>query len=331
MHASFSPHHVGERTRLCFHRPKVGSSKKSQDLLGSTMCYTCACLLIILLDIGIEQRTSETAAGLPNWAYANSENIWVKLAQETGNKAICLSLLNINNLFQTCLIGIPTNEGSKVHFESPSYGTEEPMEIEIMGSIITNCCFLFTTRTTVKAYSHKVTPCKEIYQNTSLWCNNTMPEKIVTEIVGSKPMVLPEGKFLICCERAWADVPSYPVGGPCTIGQLSLFNPSKFLFSNQIPSAPNQSKRSSPYKSVSNIYQPVPEYCDPRTPLWSKTMNFWSAFVVLPGVGTALALGLLTPLRCWMAKEANATSIALEGLAKDTLKLKEVSLKTGPQ
>ncbi|XP_051651534.1 uncharacterized protein LOC127474573 [Manacus candei] len=71
---------------------------------------------------------------------------------------------------------------------------------------------------------------------------------------------------------------------------------------------------------------PFPEDCDSNIHIWSRVKNFWASFPV-PRIGTAHALSLLTHLGCWLTKEANATTWAIEGLLEDTQKLKEVSLQ----
>lgn len=38
---------------------------------------------------------------------------------------------------------------------------------------------------------------------------------------------LAPGMFLICGDRAWTSVPWRPVGGPCYLGKLTIFAPSK--------------------------------------------------------------------------------------------------------
>lgn len=40
------------------------------------------------------------------------------------------------------------------------------------------------------------------------------------------PKQLPKRLFLICGDHAWAGIPSRLLGGPCTLGQLTLFMPN---------------------------------------------------------------------------------------------------------
>lgn len=113
----------------------------------------------------------------------------------------------------------------------------EPQEIELIDSLNATSCFYIDSRNS---------PCSEgthtnCWKNTSIptwlspignsseweksWCNHTGRTREKPAPGTVLPRRLPPGYFLICGNRAWSGIPTLPVGGPCTIGQLSLALP----------------------------------------------------------------------------------------------------------
>ncbi|KAJ7422441.1 hypothetical protein BTVI_13966 [Pitangus sulphuratus] len=71
---------------------------------------------------------------------------------------------------------------------------------------------------------------------------------------------------------------------------------------------------------------PFPEECDSKVEIWSQMRNFWAA-TFIPAIGVNHELSVLTHLGCWLTKEANATSRAIEDLLEDTQRIKTMTLQ----
>lgn len=105
------------------------------------------------------------------------------------------------------------------------------------------------------------------------------------------PRRLPAGLFLICGNRAWNGIPASPVGGPCTIGRLSLALPHHHL------------KRAHPIRRRREVSQVLENTCDDNVQLWSKWETIFASFFT-PGVAAARAHRNLETLSCWVVKQA---------------------------
>ncbi|KAJ7428019.1 hypothetical protein BTVI_01405 [Pitangus sulphuratus] len=77
-----------------------------------------------------------------------------------------------------------------------------PVEFELLGSVITNFCIRFQTRPGIHRVTTDVTPRKDIYKNTTLWCSGTKQINAINTSITDKPLKLAQGDFLICGERA---------------------------------------------------------------------------------------------------------------------------------
>lgn len=65
------------------------------------------------------------------------------------------------------------------------------------------------------------------------WCWSVV--KVTMSSIGDEspsPLKLDKGVFLICGDQAWAGILSHLVGGPCTLGRLSLALPNMTLNSD---------------------------------------------------------------------------------------------------
>ncbi|NXN59248.1 ERVV1 protein, partial [Rynchops niger] len=139
--------------------------------------------------------------------------------------------------------------------------------------------------------------------NDSLWNNDTAK-------------ALPPGYFLICGDRAWAGIPKNAYGGPCYIGKLTLLTISHKDWLKLTHPTSHRAKRSLTQLSAD---------CNDNVELWSTTANVFASLV--PSMGTAQALAQLKKLACWLVKQANATTEALNEMAQDMDSLRHAVLQ----
>lgn len=181
------------------------------------------------------------------------ENIWVTIANKTGQEAICLMLSSPGNPFSTCLVGMPLdvppcppgarscqvndarhyadNWDRQIPYFPPA--PLEPQELEILGSVKADWCVFFNWTSIYRAgpgrqgqnlsYPISVNSTLPVFRNASGWCNYTSNN---VSLSSNTPIALPYGVFLICRDRVWAGVPSKLEGGPCTLGRLTLLTPN---------------------------------------------------------------------------------------------------------
>ncbi|RMC19597.1 hypothetical protein DUI87_03156 [Hirundo rustica rustica] len=141
------------------------------------------------------------------------------------------------------------------------------------------------------------------------WCRETVKLKRPTTW-DNKPWALPKGVFFICGDRAWAGIPPRHVGGPCTLGKLSLLSPNKTTLINW------HNKISTHSAIQKRDLRALNPDCDSEIVHWAKTKGV-AVTIFLPWVSIAKALGELAHLECWVAKQANLTSDALANLLSD--------------
>ncbi|XP_058276287.1 uncharacterized protein LOC120752461 [Hirundo rustica] len=193
------------------------------------------------------------------------QNIWVTLAQTFQQENIYLSTASTDNPMSTCLVGIPLQAGEfpagldthrsnkipepntfrpyKGHQQKSGMTvnpleewlpsllkvSQEPQELELLGSSPASYCIHFS----VYPKPSNVNEYRNIKQyreefSAKRWCHQ------VSHIEADNPShsrlrSLPKGLFLICGDRARAGIPSWLLGGPCTIGQLSVLTPNQTL------------------------------------------------------------------------------------------------------
>lgn len=135
------------------------------------------------------------------------------------------------------------------------------------------------------------------------WCQKVLHNKSHPVGVSHFPKRLPAGWFLICGNRAWNGIPARMMGGPCTIGQLSLALP------HHHPNRPN------PVRWKRDITETLDDTCDDNVRLWNKLEIIFASFFT-PGVAAARAHRNLEKLSCWVVKQANLTSRVLSDLAE---------------
>lgn len=152
----------------------------------------------------------------------------------------------------------------------------------------------------------------QIYKN---WCARTYNTTLASPWRAHK---LPKGSFLICGDQAWAGIPPHPLGGPCTIGKLSLLAAGK----DQILSWREQNMT----RHQKRTTQDRDENCDDSVTSWSLSKRVLAS-VFLLWVAAAKALGELSRLEWWLGKQANWTSQALAELLEDEETTRQATLQ----
>lgn len=119
---------------------------------------------------------------------------------------------------------------------------------------------------------------------------------------------LPPGYFLICGNRAWAGIPTRPVGGPCYLGRLTMFTPT--IHDMQEFSSNSLKKR--PKRSVSWF----DKNCKDTVEIWGPTLQIIASFLA-PSVASAQNARNIKNLACWSEKQFNLTSEMITSLLTD--------------
>ncbi|XP_054043217.1 syncytin-A-like [Rissa tridactyla] len=260
-------------------------------------------------------------------------NVWVTLANLTGQDTLCLATASPNNPFSTCLVGLPLDEWPQPsnpaiktvynnsreivdswdgYFPYFPIGDLEPQEIELLGSVKMDFCVKFNYTEKNQSRAWDVSPSHPVFKNATAWCNYT-----ATNLSRSTnaPVLLPSGIFFICGDRAWSAIPSHIKGGPCSLGRLTVLTPNTSMIL--------QHRLSHRVKRSIHAYAPD---CDDNTDFWSFSHRF-AASLLLPGVAASKALSVLDKLGCWLAKQTNATSGALSGLLLDVDSVRHATLQ----
>ncbi|XP_036262028.1 uncharacterized protein LOC118701493 [Molothrus ater] len=266
-------------------------------------------------------------------------NVWTTLARVLNQDHICLSASSVSDPMSTCLVGIPSkydefppalaapllpvynplSPWTKL-IDRQAVAEKEPQEFELLGSAKAFYCvqFMFTPKDQVNLY-HEVKQFKVNY-TAKFWCKK-ISQVGIPSTPDNKPRALPKGFFLICGDRAWAGIPSRLIGGPCTIGKLSLFTPNKTQIMDwrTKTSARNSARKKRDLRNLD-------PNCDSEIVHWSKPKGV-AITVFLPWVSAAKALGELSQLECWVAKQANITSAALSDLLADDETTRQATLQ----
>ncbi|KAK4822299.1 hypothetical protein QYF61_012998 [Mycteria americana] len=295
--------------------------------MGTSMGSLTLVRSIILLSIII--RLSE-----PWVSVQPRNNIWVTLANVTGQEHMCLSVVSAGNPFTTCLVGIPLRsleyEGL-VNRIAPSVknGTGamdqwdgwmwhvlqtdlEPQELNILGCVTATACLQFNYTGMSKTLKRDITASLAVYQNGSMWCNYTSPN--ISKSTNA-PLLLPAGIFLICGDRAWQGIPSHVSGGP-TLGRLTLLTPNTSMIFNITRILRKQKREIHKYQ----------DGCNDKLDFWQADKTALTSFLA-PGVAAAQALTSLNKLGCWLAKQNNATSAVLSALLTDVDSIRHATLR----
>ncbi|XP_058698353.1 uncharacterized protein LOC131580759 [Poecile atricapillus] len=275
------------------------------------------------------------------------QNVWMMLAKSLQREELCLSTGAAGNPMTTCLVGIPlkpeefpdslttllhdANQGrpaQRVVRSAPAYkirrpaknplllwrdwqatlekATVEPQEFDLLDSSPASFCVHFRYYPSDPAPYPKVVQVNKQFQ-AAKWCQNIAHVKMPSTLHPT-PLRLPKGLFLICGDRAWAGIPSRLLGGPCTLGRLSLFSPN----TTQIE---NWSQKNNSVIKKRSLDDLDPD-CDSEIFHWSKLKRV-AVSVFLPWLAAAQALGELGQFECWVVKQANLTSAALSDLLED--------------
>ncbi|RMC01175.1 hypothetical protein DUI87_22266 [Hirundo rustica rustica] len=216
-------------------------------------------------------------------------NVWATLARSMGQDHICLTAASADDPLSTCLVGIPFKPK-----EFPS---------ELLQLLRSANQFIYTPPKERDQLYHRIRSSRLMPDH---WCKDTVEVDVPTTL-RHKPLKLPKGVFLICGDRAWAGIPPLHIGGPCTLGQLSLFTPTK-------PSVANWQRKISRNSAIQKTdLSAIDPDCDHEIVHWSKPKGV-TVTIFLPWVAIAKALGELAHLECWVAKQANLTTDALTNL-----------------
>lgn len=274
-------------------------------------------------------------------------NVWKTLAQALGQEHICLNLASAEDPMSTCLVGIPLPPVQIPYPISPpliALTTQplpssvdprfvwrdaiknlapmatEPSQLELLGSAEAPSCFQFVYSPSPddKRFEHMRQYKKEY--TASLWCSSTFHIYYPSTYAG-QPLSLPRGILFICGDRAWAGIPSRLVGGPCTIGRLTLLTPSnKHIQDWKVKRAQSNSTR------AKRDLRDLNSDCDSEIIHWSKPKSV-AVTLFLPWVSIAKSLGELAHLECWVAKQANLTSATLSDLLADEETTRKTTLQ----
>lgn len=186
---------------------------------------------------------------------------------------------------------------------------QELQEFELLGSSPAPYCthLFFNPRSHTKPINN-IKQYREEFA-AKRWC------KVVSHVTAdnpyhSHPKSFPKSLFLICGDRAWAGIPSRPLGGPCTIGWLSLLAPNQTMIGEWTQK--NNSVSKTHKRSVDNL----DPNCDAEIFHWAKSKRV-AVSLFLPWAAAAKALGELGHLECWVVKQANLTYTAISSLLED--------------
>ncbi|KAM9585559.1 uncharacterized protein ACIBXB_008100 [Morphnus guianensis] len=264
-------------------------------------------------------------------------NIWLTIANLTNQSStLCLAMANPDNSFSTCLVGVPLdNEAWPSPMGLPlqvTMGTGkvdnwdqimpwlpgaivEPQELELLGSVKMDYCVMFNYSSNHIKKGQIVNATLLAYRNASGWCNYTSPKHSKSS---NTPIQLPPGVFLICGDRAWPGIPSRLQGGPCSLGRLTVLLP------NNTQIWQHRRKHEKQKREIHHhAFEPE---CNDRVEFWSSS-EIAAASILAPAVGVASALTNLRKLGCWLDKQSNLTSLALNGLLSDVDSIRHATLQ----
>ncbi|XP_068255379.1 uncharacterized protein [Nyctibius grandis] len=284
---------------------------------------------------------------LPPTPWKGSHNVWVTLMRSLNQTQFCASLAQPEQPFHTFLVGVPLNRSESKEIvaglnvlkqslcenamkcgehwdlwdDSLPVNPLEPQELDILGTLEAESCVFFNYTEGSNIYQNdikrlqNVTPSNPLWQNESIWCANVGRSRTEPAPDLAMPRKLPEGLFLICGDRAWPGLPSKKLGGPCTIGKLSLLMPTRKVILNHT----NLHK-------IKRSVTTLGKECKDEVELWSRTKVVLSS-IFAPGVAAAQGLTQLRNLACWVAKRADQTSRILGTLANDVDSIRHATLQ----
>lgn len=205
-----------------------------------------------------------------------------------------------------------------------SRASSEPQELDLLGSYPARYCVKFQFRLPPDREAFKIIAPNRREYNAAKWCLGV--SKVTTENPHrSRPKRLPRGLFLICGDRVWAGIPSRLLGGPCTVGRLTLLTPNQTVVSNW-ETKRNQTNQILELVLKKRELAELDQNCDSEVIHWSRPKGV-AITMLLPWVAAAKALGELGHLECWVAKHANLTSNALSDLLRDEELTRQATLQ----
>ena len=259
-------------------------------------------------------------------------NVWVTLANVTGQDTICLAILSPENPFTTCLVSVPTDQEIWEHLADSTnahlavekekrYGrnwtvdmwdqwtaylpqASSPLqELELLGSVKMDWCVTFNYSGKNQLKGRSVNATISAYKNSTLWCNYTAQNCSRSSNVS---LALPSGLFLVCGDHAWPGIPPYIKGSPCSLGRLTLLMPNMTMIVTHYRQHKRQQRAAHAFD----------EHCSDDIDFWNRG-KIIAASIFVPGVAAARALASMNKLGCWLSKQSNATSQAVHGLLLD--------------
>ncbi|TRZ16419.1 hypothetical protein HGM15179_010670, partial [Zosterops borbonicus] len=260
---------------------------------GSTKDPIVSCL------VGIPSQESELPPELLQWKDNFNEKPFPEYSREYSvDRSLPYPITNPFTLWKNWI-------QSNVLPGSP----DEPQELELLGSSPATFCiqFVYVPIPSAERFYHFLPENKAYY--TTPWCRQTAHVKMASTL-SHKPLTLPKGLFLICGDKAFSGIPSRLLGGPCTLGRLSLLTPNKTMIMDWII------KNTSIHTIQKRDLTDLDPDCESDVIHWSKA-KATAITIFLPWVSVAKSLGELGRLECWVAKQANVTSSALADLLAD--------------
>ncbi|KAL9821810.1 uncharacterized protein GJ701_016764 [Geothlypis trichas] len=274
------------------------------------------------------------APGEPDLIPPTGNNIWTSLARSLGQDHICLHAESATDPLSSCLVGIPVspqdyppplsfltqikdqNQDATEAWRKPinllPFSPEEPLKFELLGSAKAPQCFRFSVPYSLVKSLRSNDPQWTLVEGGSehQWCAETISARGPTT-PDLRPRQLPQGFYLICGNQAWNGIPSHLLGGPCTIGHVSLFTPS----TPKIENWPTKNAEGKVIRQKKDLTEFGPD-CDSKIYHWNEGKRV-AVSLFLPWVSAGKAIGELGKLECWSVKQANLTSTAIAGLLAD--------------
>lgn len=273
----------------------------------------------------------QEAPGEPDQRSPTATNMWTTLARSLGQDHICLHAEAATDPLSSCLVGIPVPPrdfpspldlltNSKDHDYTEAwrnsinllpFSPEEPLKFNLLGSAKAPFCVRLSVPYSLIKTIRSNDPQWTLVEGESehRWCEETLLARGPTT-PDLKPRSLPQGFYFICGNRAWNGIPSHLLGGPCTIGHVTLFTPST-------PKLANWPAKNS--EAVIRQKKDLTEFgpdCDSKIYHWNEGKRV-AISLFLPWVSAGKAIGELGKLECWSVKHANLTSTAIAGLLAD--------------
>lgn len=197
--------------------------------------------------------------------------------------------------------------------------SNEPAYFDILGSSFAIFCvqFVFTPKTQKELFI-SITQHNPKYK-AATWCENIAHVKMPSTEDSAPANFLRACSYCAATVLGQASLPRF-LGGPCTLGQLTLFTPNISQIINW------QNKNDTKLARQRCSFDKFDENCYSEIFHWSH-LHHTAMSVFLPWVAAAKALVELGTLECWVAKQANLTSTAISDLLEDETITRKAALQ----